>query len=156
MNSKACLLSLGILIRLDASAQIDTPMQVDPERSARVVDRQQLNDSVTYTIFESGDGVCLRQWVEVFLEGHRTDSLEIYRGCDHDNAIPVYFYRTYTDLSSGVFELCDYREWADSTLLDSEGNFREGSDFLNAKTYADSLCREVRVLESGMIVDPIK
>ena len=112
----------------------------------------ELNDSISYAVFEFNDGVCSINYLKTFLNQKEKENIEIGLNCDHEISIPEYKWKTYEFITSERINLVEYREYVHDSMIDSNGRIKEGFDFLELETKIDSVFKLITIENNGKIL----
>lgn len=112
---------------------------------------KQLNDSTSYCIFEKKDGVSSIVSLVSFINENIFQSVEIGINADHDQSIANYSWSEYKILRNDKIKTIEYSEFAPDSLLDENGEIREGEIYDDYELEYDTVITNHTILDNGMI-----
>lgn len=112
----------------------------------------QLNDSVTISVFLYTDLACTIYTLRTFLHEKQVERLDIGENCDHDLSSPVHEWSEYTFLNSDVFKVKRFNESVHDSLISPGGYLKEGYTFDKAVTEMDSSETTYKILSNGKVI----
>lgn len=111
-----------------------------------------LNDSLSYAVFMSSSGTCLRQELETYWDRKIRDQIEIEESCDHDLSIPTHSWKTFVFVRPTTIQVNKFTESVPDSLITKEGYLKEGVDFIEAETQIDSVITTYTITKKGEII----
>jgi hypothetical protein len=118
-----------------------------------VIFKRQLNDSISYCLFNLSGGTCGRTYLASQVSRRHRQLEEVAEGCDSDLGDPFSRYAEYVhDSTQHIITTTTYEERAKPEFLDKNGNFKDGYNMDNAGTIEDTLVAVRKVMPSGVIV----
>ncbi len=123
--------------------------------SLQVVYYRELNDSVSYCIFQMTDELCLTTFLATQVNRHNKQIRQLEENCDGDFSQPEYTYSEFRfDSSAHIFTTTEYVEKANREFLinvNGEKRFKDGYNMDNASTTKDSMAVVRKVMPDGSI-----
>ena len=121
----------------------------------------QLNDSLSYAIFEISTGVCINRHLKTFLGEKKIDDLEIQSICDHDQSAAVNKWKEYelnntSSIESNSIKLLKCYKYAAASKNDNKGSSKSTLDFLEVTAKIDTIKTFHRINPNGLISNVIK
>jgi len=122
------------------------PDQLD----SKIISFQELNDSLSYAIFENSSG-CITQNLETFLNEKKIDDLEIQEICDHDQNASVQKWKEYRLSNSNSIELLKCYKYSDSSKTKKNKSAKSTLDFLEVTAKIDTIVTFHQIKSNGSI-----
>lgn len=122
----------------------------------KIKDYQNINDSVSFCIYEKLDGVCQRVILQTYSKQTKTDSLEIRKNCDHDLSSPIYNWKDYKITPSNQVIVRDFTESVVESFINNNGEIKRDYDFDDAETKIDTTTRVYKINKKGGIIEIVE
>lgn len=118
-----------------------------------LTDFKKVNDTVSFCTFKKMGGVCIRYFLETYVNRTQKDSLKIGHQCDHDLSQPTYSWKEFELKSSNIIMTTEYIKSVHDSLIDENSRMKKGFDFMEAETTIDTINQVYQVNSKGLIIE---
>lgn len=120
-----------------------------------IISFKRLNDSVTYCIYETNDGLCGLTFLATQVAYKEKQKVEIAGACDHDQSIPYYTWNEYKMINDTTFRSIEYTDFIPEKYLDKNGEIEEGKYYEDYELERETSFIMIYITSAGIIaVDP--
>jgi len=145
-------------LRNHSQALVD---KLEQPGQSKVFSYKQLNDSLSYAIFEISSDLCVNRHLKTFLGEKKIDDLEIQSICDHDQSAAVNKWKEYelnnaSSIESNSIKLMKCYKYAAASKNDNKGASKSTLDFLEVTAKIDTLVTYHQIKPNGSIATTIK
>ncbi|MCB9334812.1 MAG: hypothetical protein H6586_01570 [Flavobacteriales bacterium] len=113
----------------------------------------ELNDSISYCIYESIGGVCSNTYLATHKYNKKLQSIVIAENCDHDLSIPNYSWKEYKLKDDYIIEITEFIQSVPIEFLNEEGQFNDGETFEDFELLEYKYYSSIEITETGEILD---
>jgi hypothetical protein len=119
----------------------------DEEQETNIVNQVKVNDSISYAISQTNDGICNTSYIHILKGEESLNFIEISKQCDHDQSISFYTHMDYIKVEDTTFLITEYVEYVSKDSLDDMGEMQK--DYYEYDLLKDTLIRKLSIFANG-------
>ena len=121
----------------------------DEEQETDIIQSYKINDSISYYISSTNDGICNSKYLHLLNKGRSLGFSDLGKECDHDLSIPFYSSFSYKVIDSVSFMITEYISYVPKDSLDDFGEMEKS--YFDYTLIEDTLIKKVIVLPDGRL-----
>ena len=119
----------------------------DEEQETNIVNQVKVNDSISYAISQTNDGICNTSYIHILKGEESLNFIEISKECDQDQNISFYTYMNYMKIEDTIFLITEYVEYVPKDSLDNMGEMLKSYDEYDLMQ--DTLVKKLAIFANG-------